>query len=113
MKIKPIYEKSYVISFRRGSDIQTTEVVEADWKEVHTLIAETFCDRFRKPISREKVPATQIQIVELDNARHKSHIIEFVHTKDGKDFKRPRVLVFNLSPREARIQFEKAINNYQ
>ena len=30
MRIKPTYEKSYLIRYSRGQDVQTTEVVDAN-----------------------------------------------------------------------------------
>ena len=37
--------------------------------------------------------------------------LDFIITKDGREYKKNRVAVFNLSPREVRIELEKAINN--
>lgn len=113
MKIKPIYEKSILVKFRRGDNVQSTEIVEANWEQVHTLIANTFVDRVKKPISEKNVPVTRIWMMELDHIKHQVKKIPFKYKDNKKEFEKPYVLVFNISPREARIQFEKAINNNQ
>ena len=112
MRIKPEYDKKYIVRFRRKKDVQVTEVVEATWEELHTLIAKTFNGRFVKPKSSDYVTATQIQVQEVDLIKKQVHILPFVYTNGkGKDFEKTHVNVYNLSPREVRIELEKAISN--
>ena len=110
MQIKTVSPKTYVISYRRGKDIQTTEVVEATEDEVHVLISNTFKGRFAHPKnSTGGIPATKIQVIELDNIRQTRRVSPFRYTKDNKNFERPFALVWNLSPRQVRLELEKAI----
>lgn len=110
MQIKPIYSKSYVVSYRRGKDVQTTEIIETTEDDVRILISKTFKGRFAHPKnSKETVPSTKIQIIELDNIRQVRHIIPFIYKKDDKSFERPFALVWNMSPRQVRLELEKAI----
>ncbi len=113
MKIKPIYEKTIIVTFRRGSDEQRVEIVEAEWEQVHTLIVGAFRDRFRRPFTKEYVPSVKITMKEIDTVKHTSKLLSFVYTKNGNDYYKPAVMVYNISPREARIQLEKVINNNQ
>jgi hypothetical protein len=107
MKLKPTYEKTYQIRFSRGSDVQTTEVVDATAEEVRVLICKCMRGHFAHP--KSKVAATKIVVLELDHVRKKSSISKFVYTNNGKDFEKDFVLVFNLSPRQVRLEIEKAI----
>lgn len=114
MQIKPIFPKSYIVRYSRGKDLQTTELVDATSEEVHKLIADTFKGRFAQPRnSTGNVPYTTMQVVVLDNIRKRSEISQFTYTKNGKEFKRPFVRIYNLSPREARIEIEKAIREHK
>lgn len=114
MQIKPIYPKSYIVRYIRGKDEQATEIVDTNADEVHGLITETFKGRFAQPRnSTGNVPYTIMQVVVLDNIHKRSEISQFTYTKNGKDFKRPFVRIYNLSPREARIEIEKAIREHK
>ena len=110
MRIKPKFDKTYLIRYSRSRDVQSTEVIETTWAQLHTLIADTFKDRFLRPATAGRASATKIQVVELDNVNKKSRLLEFVHTKDGRDFSRTYAMVYNLSPREVRIRLEKQIS---
>lgn len=107
MRIKPTYEKSYLIRYSRGKDVQTTEVVDATAEDVRVLICNTMKGHFTHP--QAKVAATKIVVLEVDHVRKKSSISKFVYTNKGRDFEKDFVLVFNLSPRQVRIEIEKAI----
>ncbi len=107
MKLKPTFEKSYLIRFSRGKDVQTTEVVDATAEEVRVLICNCMRGHFAHP--KTKIDATKIVVLEVDHVRKKSSISKFVYTKNGKDFEKEFVLVFNLSPRQVRLEIEKAI----
>lgn len=110
MQIKPIYPKSYIVRYIRGKDEQATEIVDTNADEVHGLITETFKRRFAHPKNKDcNVPYTTIQVIVLDHIYKRSNVSQFTYTKNGKDFKRPFVRIYNLSPREARIELEKAI----
>lgn len=109
MQIKTIYPKLYVISYRRGKDVQKTEVVDAKEEDVLVLISKTFKGRFAHPNNDGLIPATKVQVIELDNIRRKTHVCPFHYTKDEKSFERPFVLVGNMSPRQVRLELEKAI----
>ena len=107
MIIKPSYEKSYLIRFSRGKDVQTTEVVDATAEDVRVLICNALKGHFAHP--QAKVAATKIVVLEVDHVRKKSSISKFVYTNKGREFEKDFVLVFNLSPRQVRIEIEKAI----
>ena len=107
MKIKPTYDKSFLIRCSRGKDVQTTEVVDTTAEEVKTLVYNSLRGHFAHP--EAKVAATKIVVVEVDHIKNKSNISKFVYTKNGRDFAKDFVLVFNLSPRQTRIEIEKAI----
>ena len=109
MFIKPIYDKSYLIRYSRGKDVQTTEVVDATANEVKNLICKSMKGHMAHP--QAKVAATKIVVIKVDNTLKKSSISKFVYTKNGKDFEKDFVLVFNLSPRQVRLEIEKAIRN--
>lgn len=90
--------------------MQSTEIVDATEKDVHELIYQTFKGRFRHPKNTEGfVPSTQLQVIELDNIKKQTRVSCFSYTKNGVDFVRPFAYVYNLSPREVRIELEKAI----
>lgn len=113
MRLKPTFSKSYLIKYERKTDVQTTEVVETSWQELRTLIAKTFQGRFKqysKP-GGGFVPATYIKVLELDHTTKTKKYLDFIIAKDGRVCKKNRVAVFNLSPREVRIELEKAISN--
>lgn len=107
MRIKPTYEKSYLIRFSRGKDVQTTEVVDANAEDIRVLVNSTMKGHFANP--QAKVAATKIVVMEVDHVHKKSSISKFIYTKNGKDFEKEFVLVFNLSPRQVRLEIEKAI----
>ncbi len=107
MKIKPTYDKSFLIRCSRGKDVQTTEVVDATAEEVRTMVCNSLKGHFAHP--QAKVAATKIVVLEVDHVRKKSSISKFVYTNKGRDFEKEFVLVFNLSPRQVRIEIEKAI----
>lgn len=109
MRIKPTYEKSFIIRCSRGKDVQTTEVVDTTAEEVRVLISNSLKGHFAHPEAR--VAATKIVVVEVDHIKNKSNISKFVYTKNGRDFVKDFVLVFNLSPRQTRIEIEKAIKS--
>lgn len=110
MQIKPFYEKSFIIRLKRGKEVQATEVVDATEGEVHVLITNTFKGRFTSPRKTGNViPATQIQVIEIDNQKRKSRISFFRYTKAEKTVEHPFAYIANLSPRQVRIEIEKAI----
>ena len=110
MRIKPIYDKFYQIRCRRGKDVQTIEVVDATEEEIHRLVANTFRGRLSHPKNTDNfVPATQVQVVELDGMSKQSRVCCFTYTKGSNLFSRPYANIYNLSPREVRIQLEKEI----
>jgi len=113
MKIKPTFPKSYLVRFKRGDDIQTTEVVETTEEEIRTLIVGTFKKRILYPSARRySTRQTAVQLVELDYNTKQRHICNFIYTHKGKDEEMPLALIENLSPREARIEIEKSIKSF-
>lgn len=113
MRIKPTYDKSYLVKYKRNKDVQTTEIVEASKEEVLNLITYTINERLyhngiknAKDIVEKlelfsKIPYTTIQVWELDNLKKKSVLCRtFPH-------------IYNLSPRQVRISIELAIKNQQ
>lgn len=107
MRIKPTYDKSYLIRYSRGKDVQTTEVVDTNPEEIRILICNSMKGRMTHPLAQ--VAVTKIVVLEVDHVRNVSSISKFIYTKDGRDQKRDYVLVKNLSPRQVRIEIEKAI----
>lgn len=116
MKIKPNYQTSFIVCFKRGKDIQKTEIVEATQEDIRVVINKTFKDRFLPPKDKEShkfkkgVPFTEITFIELDNVKKISRVGTFCYTSKGKEIVRNHALVYNLSPREVRIRLEDAIN---
>ena len=113
MRLRPTFKKSYLIKYERKTDVQTTEVVDTDWIELRALIAKTFQGRFKQYSNMGGggfVPATYIKVLELDHTTKTKKYLDFIITKDDREYKKNRVAVFNLSPREVRIELEKAIN---
>ncbi len=112
MRIKPTFQKSYLVRFKRGDDIQTTEVVETTEEEIRTLIVTTFKKRLLYPSAmRYSTQQTAVQLVELDYIAKQRRFLNFIYTRKGKDEEIRLALIENLSPREARIELEKAINS--
>lgn len=109
MRIKPTYDKTYMIRCSRGKDVQTTEVVDTNPEEIRILICKCMSGRMTHPLSQ--IAVTKIVVLECDHVRKVSNISKFIYTKDGKDQMRDYLLVKNLSPRQVRIEIEKAINN--
>lgn len=113
MRIKPTYDKSYLVKYKRNKDVQTTEIVEASKDDVFNLISQLFKGRFNHPdiqdakdsvdklLAMSKIPYTTIQVWELDNLKKKSTLCRtFPH-------------IYNQSPRQVRINIEMAIKNQQ
>lgn len=114
MRIKPTFSKSYLVRYKRGKEVQKTEIVDASEQDVHALICHTFRGRMGQPKNTDAfIPTTQVQVIELDNEKKQSRISNFSYSKNGKDFIRTSVYVRNLSPREVRIELEKAIRASQ
>ncbi len=94
MRIKT-YGIEYVVSFRRGLDTQVTEIVDATGdKEVKNLFYNTFKGRTHN--ENENAPFVKVIIQSVDRVK-----------KEVKVVMKNRI--YNLSPRNARIQFENAI----
>lgn len=112
MIIRPTYSKSYLIRYSRGKEVQTTEVVDTTTSEIDGLIKELFKGRFsHSGRSGRVVPTTNVQVIELDHIKKSSRLCGFSYTKNGELHLRSGVHICNLSPREVRIELEKAIRN--
>ena len=98
MRIKPTYDVSYLIRYRRNKDVQTTEIVEATRDEVCSLISRACGENMAKTKTGKFIPQTRVVVQELDNVNKQSGIVYGAS-------------VYNLSPREVRIRIEKAIAN--
>ena len=108
MKIKPTWSQTYLVRYMRGKESQYTELVDTDEGEVHRLIASTFRGCFTSP-REENAPFTKIQVLVIDNVERRNRISFFTHTKNGEQRVHPYAFIKNKSPREIRIEFEKAI----
>ena len=109
MRIKPTYDKTFIIRYSRGKDVQTTEVVDTNPDDINILICKSMKGRMTHPLAQ--IAVTKIVVLEVDHIRNVSSISRFKYTKDGKEQVRDYVLIKNLSPRQVRIEIEKAINN--
>ena len=107
MRIKPTYEKSFIIRCSRGKDVQTTEVVDTTAEEVRNVVCNSLRGHFAHP--EAKVAATKIVVLEVDHVRKKSSISKFIYQNKERVIEKDFALVFNLSPRQVRIEIEKAI----
>lgn len=104
MRIKPTYDKSYLVRYRRGKDLQTTEVVDTTWVQLQGIISETFKGRTGNVFTNAQ--PTTVEVIELDHATHCSQLMTFSLPKGGT---MRSIRINNLSPREVRIRIEKAI----
>ena len=94
MRIKT-YGIEYVVSFRRGTDTQVTEIIEATGdKEVKNLFYDTFKGRTHN--ENEKAPFVKVIIQCVDRVKKETKVVM-------------KNRIYNLSPRNARIEFQKAI----
>lgn len=109
MEIKPTFDRTYLVRYSRGNDVQTTELVNTDAKEVLNLVLTLFSDRMVHPHYMKDNLATRITVKELDNVKKWSRQILFQYTKNGHDFDNPYMLVKNFSPRQLRIELENQI----
>ena len=109
MRIKPTYDKTFIIRYSRGKDVQTTEVVDTNPDDINILICKSMKGRMTHPLAQ--IAVTKIVVLEVDHIRNVSSISRFKYTKDSKEQVRDYVLIKILSPRQVRIEIEKAINN--
>lgn len=109
MEIKPFYEKSFIVNFKRGNDEQKTELVNTDGNEVISTIVNLFDGKFVNPASRDTNGATKIVVTEYDYVNHIECRIPFIYKKGGTERRLSYSLVSNMSPRQARIALEKHI----
>ena len=109
MRIKPTYDKTFIIRYSRGKDVQTTEVVDTNPDDINILICKSMKGRMTHPLAQ--IAVTKIVVLEVDHIRNVSSISRFKYTKDSKEQVRDYVLIKNLSPRQVRIEIEKAINS--
>lgn len=97
MKIKT-YGIEYIVYLKRGKDVQTVEIIEATGdKEVVSVILGTFKNRLT---CNGNAPFCKIIVKALDQVRKESRLVMTNR-------------VFNLSPRNARIELENAIRMCQ
>lgn len=88
---------SYLIFFQRGKDIQRTSVVGvSEETDLVKLIRTTFKGRFDRPAALLPKDGVNIKIKRLDHINHQISLIL-------------NVKVYNKSPRQTRIDVEKAI----
>lgn len=111
MEIKPFYEKSYIVKFKRRKDEQNTELVNTDGNEVISTIVNLFDGKFVNPASRNTNGATKIVVSECDHVNHVVCSVPFVYKIGGTERMLSYSLVGNMSPRQARIALEKHIKN--
>lgn len=98
MRIKS-YGIEYVFYFRRGSDVQTVEVVDASGdKEVKKLFFDTFHGRTHN--ENPQASFVKVIIKSLDPIKKVAKVVMLNR-------------VYNLSPRNARIELENAIRMTQ
>lgn len=95
MRIKT-YGIEYNVSFRRGADIQVTEVIETNEKEIKNLFYKTFKPRTHN--ENPNAPYVKVLIQSVDKVKKETKVVM-------------KNRIYNLSPRAARIDFEKAINS--
>lgn len=111
MKIKPTFDKSYIVRIMRGMDRQSVELVETSGPEILNMIVSLFGTRIEHPMSRASKSYTKITVQELDNIRKTSHSVKFVYTKKNKDTEIAYSIVSGLSPREVRLAIEKEVRD--
>ncbi len=122
MLIKPTYDKSYVIQFERGKDVQTTQVVDTTEEQLVQLIMHTMKGRFTNAAFQRELNETKktvgtdtkaaMKLIREVSHKYPSVCIKlFVHTLTSHKLCRKFPHVYNLSPRQARIEIEKAIRN--
>lgn len=98
MKIKT-YGMEYLVYFRRAKDTQTIEIIEASGDdEVTGLIYSTFRGRLKN--NSVDAPFVKVLVKRLDQIKKTSTVIMSMK-------------VYNLSPRNARIEIENAIRQSQ
>lgn len=91
---------SYLIVFSQGKNVQRTPVTGvSDSENLVSLIKSVFKGRFKRPQSLTYKDGVKIVVKRLD---HVSHTVKFVLN----------TVIYNKSVRQARIEIEKAINNY-
>lgn len=88
---------SYLIYYTRAKGTQRTSVVGvSSEKEIMNLIRTTFKGKFSRPESCSPKDGTTIRVKKLDHINHKISLVM-------------NVKVYNKSPRQTRIDVEKAI----
>lgn len=98
MRLKT-YGMEYIVYLRRGDDTQTVEIVEATGdKEVTDLIGNTYKGRFTDESG--KAPFVKVLVKRVDRVKKTAEIV-------------CKRRVFNLSPRNARIELENAVRMAQ
>ena len=115
MRIKPTYDKTYLVKYKRNKDVQTTEIVEASREEVFDLISQTLKDRFNlaKEGPKNIVEARQIQKIQNVTPYTTIQVWELNNLKKTSTLCRTFPRVYNQSPRQVRISIEIAIRNQQ
>lgn len=111
MRIKPTFDRSLLVTYSRGNDVQHTEIVDSTSEDLNILITEVFKGRFVSPRKGGVIPVTKIQVMELDNVRKTKRMYQFRYTRGGSDSRHPCAYVGNMSPRQVRIELERAINS--
>ena len=111
MRVKDANAKTYIVSCRRVMDEQKTEIVDTTEEELRMMIIDTFKNKFLHPMDRSRASSfTRVQITEIDRKRGRRRVCNFIYTRRGKDLEYPYVLIKHLSPRQIRLELEKAIN---
>lgn len=94
MRLKT-YGMEYIVYLRRGDDTQTVEIVESTGdKEVTDLVESTFKGRFFDKSG--KAPFVKVLIKRVDRVKREAEVV-------------CKRRIFNLSPRNARIELENAV----
>lgn len=98
MRLKT-YGMEYIVYLRRGNDTQTVEIVEATGdKEVTDLISNTYKGRFNDESGR--APFVKVLVKRVDRVKKEAEVV-------------CKRRIFNLSPRNARIELENAVRMAQ
>ena len=98
MRIKT-YGMEYIVYFKRGGDVQVVEIIEATGdKEVKGLFFDTFKGRTYN--ENPKASFVSVVIKSVDKVKKESKVVL-------------KNRVYNLSPRNARIELENAIRMTQ
>lgn len=111
MEIKPFFDKTFQVKYKRGNDEQNTELVNTDGNEVISTIVNLFDGKFVNPASKNTKGATKIVVLECDHVNNIVCSVPFVYKRGGTERMLSYSLVGNMSPRQARIALEKHIKN--